>query len=268
MQVREGPAHQLARRQRKGQVGRLQLLQQPWRSILFVDLEVANDDGAGAPAHALERVPQRAVRHDVVGYEEEKTDIDHRGAEQPNDLRVSERDRGGMVAVADEVIDQPDVGTADLGEALEGGVLADVVPVVLAGQDDEFAIHRARQRGYVARRQQRRQAGFEEFANVFVAPYGENDLDGGRRGPAQRSDRGFNGRRLVRKILTRQQHVALPQFQGLHPLDIVVAVVGHCVGYLAGIEGGLQVDNRIPDRALGAEAEIAANALRRDMIGL
>ena len=92
-------------------------------AIFARDLEIADDDGAGALLHALERIGKRAVGDDVVRHQEEEAGVDHVLADLAHRLGIGERDGGRIIAVGDEMIDRMDRRLADGGELFERRML-------------------------------------------------------------------------------------------------------------------------------------------------
>src|SRR5262245_28100752 len=79
------------------------------------------------------------------------------------------------------MVDQPNLGAANVSEALEAGVLANVIPVFFARQNDELAIQGGSEGWNIARRQKRREARLKKLPDILITPNRYNQLRRSRR---------------------------------------------------------------------------------------
>src|SRR6185437_1319257 len=176
MQMIERPSHQFPRLQRQRMLPLGKSALQPGHRVLEDDLAIPDDDGARSAKHALYRMTQRAVGHNVIRHQKDETRVDHRIAGFTNRFRVGERDRRRVIAICDEMIDKPNYDLARRRESFKGRMMTEKRFVVGARQNNELGWKSGRNSRHIAGREKRRQAVLEKISNVMITPDGNQQF--------------------------------------------------------------------------------------------
>src|SRR6516162_8702455 len=261
--------HQAARRQNEGIFALFEFALEPWLRVLRNDLKIAGLHRAGTGQHQLDDRSKRAVGNDVIRYEKEEAGVEHRLAGAPHRTGEGQGNGRGVIALGDDVINQVKADRANPREPAIARALADHRLVPPPRKKDELGGQGLGQRRQVARGEQRRQAYIEKLLGKLVAPNWQQYLD-----PFRGRPRFQHGLRLGLgqlcgdgAVVWHELSTGLPHAVSLHPSDVIVAIVGHRVRDLAAVEGPLEVANGIFNAVSRQETQLAANLLRRHVVG-
>ncbi len=170
MQMGERPSHQVPRRQDDLVRFKIDALSQQRGGILGDDLEIAGEYGAGAGLDLVQRGFERSVGNEIIRHQKNEAGIADRIAGLAQRAFEGQRDRRRVIAVGDQIVDRADFAGAVPFEFLPRRMRPDDRFIGHAGQQNEPARQLSRDGRYIVRRQERRQAEFEEPADELVAP--------------------------------------------------------------------------------------------------
>jgi len=138
MQMIQCPTHQLARMDNHLRPTGVKGLEEGFLRAFFDNLEIAGNDAAVSGFHLRQHIGQRSVGHDVVGYHEEKTGVEHRVAGSAHGTRIGKCNSGRIVVAGNKIVDGPDFDVADTAQKMDGCVIAQLgvadmgVPILYA----------------------------------------------------------------------------------------------------------------------------------------